>query len=353
MSLISLARPEIQALQPYHAAAQVDGMTRLNANELPWSNEGDAHHRPLNRYPEVRPQRLAKLLAARYGCSTENLLVTRGTSEGIDLLLRVFCRPGIDQVLVSTPTFSMYEHYARIQGAAIVAVPSSREQGFRIDVNAMLGQCVDTTRVIFVCSPNNPTGNLFGLDDLVRLLEARANRSLIVVDEAYIEFSGSQSAVSLLHRYENLLVLRTLSKALACAGARCGSVIAATPCIQMLAAVQAPYAMSTPVVEYLEARLEGADQQRMQRLTHQIIESREQLQLAIADFPFVQKVWPSAANFFLVQVDDAQQLLAHCTQQGILLRHFGGELADCVRITVGSAEDNSRLVAAFGEFRDA
>lgn len=352
MSLVKLARPEIQALKPYAAAAQVEGSIRLNANEMPWPRSGDNFRRPLNRYPEVRPARLTSALAARYGCAAENLLVTRGTSEGIDLLIRVLCRPGQDSVATPAPTFSMYKHYARVQGAGVIECQAAREQDFAVDIDALLASCEASTRAIFVCSPNNPTGNLLPRDDLIRLLDARGDCSAIIVDEAYIEFARQDSAVELLSRYENLIVLRTLSKALACAGARCGSVIAAAPFIQLLAAVQAPYAIATPVVEIVENALAAESVEQTDQFTRDIMHARDALLQAMSAFPFVRKVWPSAANFFLVQVQDVEELLAHCSSRGVLLRYFGSELADCVRITVGSADENDRLIAAFAELAE-
>ncbi len=353
MSIVKLARPEIQALRPYTAAAQVNDTIRLNANEAPWTSRDDHFRRPLNRYPEVRPVRLAALLAERYGCATENLIVTRGTSEGIDLLIRVFCRAGQDSILTPTPTFSMYRHYAEVQGARLIECATSREQDFAIDIDALLAACDDTTRLIFVCSPNNPTGNLVPSDDLVRLLEARGNRSAVVVDEAYIEFAEQSSVVELMDRFENLIVLRTLSKALAHAGARCGSVLAAKPVIEMLAAVQAPYALATPVVECIETALQSENLDEADQYAQDIVAERDKLLATIAKFTFVQRVWPSAANFFLVRISDAATVLEHCSKHGILLRYFGGDLSDCIRITVGSAEENRRLLEVFAELPGA
>ena len=352
MSLVNIARPELRALKPYAAAAQVDGSVRLNANEMPWPPRGDTFRRSLNRYPEVRPAKLARALAQRYGCSAEQLLVTRGTSEGIDLLIRACCRPGIDSVLLPTPTFSMYQHYAAIQGARVVECATSRSEDFAVDVDALIASCDETTRVVFVCSPNNPTGNVWSTEELIRLLEARRDQSAIVVDEAYIEFAQQESVVELLNRYENLVVLRTLSKALACAGARCGSVIAAAAFIDLISAVQAPYAIATPVVEIVENALQAENLDQTDQYARDIIRAREELLLAMETFPFVQKAWQSAANFFLVQVQDVDALLEHCAEHKLLLRYFGGDLADCVRITVGSAEDNGRLLAAFKELAD-
>jgi len=349
MTIAKLARSEIQALKPYEAAAQVDDTIRLNANEAPWTSSTDNFRRPLNRYPELRPSQLRAGLAARYGCSEPQLLVTRGTSEAIDLLVRVFCRAGQDNLLTTTPTFSMYRHYAEVQGAEIREFETSRDNDFSIDVDALLKRCDESTRLIFICSPNNPTGTLFARESLVDLLEKRGNRSAIVIDEAYVEFAGEASAIELLQRYENLIVLRTLSKALAFAGARCGSVIGPASVIDMLDAVQAPYALATPVVECVENAMRAERLSEAEEWLAQIVSERQRLVLALREFPFVQRIWPSAANFFLIQVDDAAALMAQSSDDKVLLRHFGGNLADCVRITVGTQTENDRLLQTFAK----
>ncbi len=352
MSIVDLVRPEIRALRPYHAAEQVDDTIRLNANESPWTALDDNFRRPLNRYPEVRPSNLRSVLAERYGCDIGNLIVTRGTSEGIDLLTRVFCRAGQDAVLTVTPTFSMYQHYAQVQGARLIEWPASPDNNFAIDVDALLAACDSATRLIFICSPNNPTGNTVPAADLIRILEARAETSAVVVDEAYIEYSSHSSAVELLQRFKNLIVLRTLSKALACAGARCGSVLAAAEIIQVLEAVQAPYALATPVVESVENSMATGTLTVADKLAREIAGARDTLMASVAEFSFVIKVWPSAANFFLIQVISAASLLSHCSAQGILLRDFGRDLENCIRITVGSDPENGRLLLAFNEFEE-
>jgi histidinol-phosphate aminotransferase len=352
VSIVNLIRPEIRALRPYHAAEQVNDTIRLNANESPWAASDDQFRRPLNRYPEVRPAKLRSVLADRYGCKIGNLIVTRGTSEGIDLLTRVFCRADQDAVLTTSPTFSMYRHYARVQGARLIECPTSPDNDFAIDVDALLAACDATTRLIFICSPNNPTGNTVPLDDLVRILEARAGKSAVVVDEAYIEYSDYSSAVDLMQQFENLVVLRTLSKALACAGARCGSVLATTEIIEVLEAVQAPYALATPVVESVENSMQSESLAETDRLAKEIAIAREKLMARLEKFRFVTKIWPSAANFFLLQVKSADALLAHCSKQSILLRDFGGDLANCIRITVGSDSENARLLLALKEFQE-
>jgi histidinol-phosphate aminotransferase len=349
MSVSKLARPEIQALKPYSAAVQISDTTRLNANESPWPNSADNFLRPLNRYPEVRPLALHAALASRFGCAAEQLIATRGSSEAIDLLIRAFCRPGVDNIVTTTPTFSMYKHYATVQGAELREVATCAAENFAIDIDAIVAECDDSTRLIFICSPNNPTGTLLRRTELLALLQQRGERSVIVIDEAYIEFSDEQSATNLLAKYSNVAVLRTLSKALAFAGARCGAVIARPDIIRILDAIQAPYAFATPVVECV---LEALQQERMAEVdasVRKIISERDRVMQALRQFTFVSHIWPSAANFFLVQLSAIEPLLEQCRSNNVLLRYFGDDLPDCVRITVGSPEENDRLIKIFAK----
>ena len=352
MSIAMLARPEIRALSPYKAAEQVDDTVRLNANESPVAKSVGDYRRPLNRYPEVRPQQLQRMLANRYGCSTNQLLVTRGSSEAIDLLVRTFCRAGIDSVVIPSPTFSMYRHYAEVQGAIAIEVENAASDDFTIDVDAVLSACNDTSRLIFVCSPNNPTGMSLPRADLLRLLNERSDRSAVVIDEAYIEFSPEDSSIDFLDKYPNLIVLRTLSKALGFAGARCGAVVAAAEIIAMLNAVQAPYALATPVIECVEDALLSDQAEDSATAITEIVAERDRLLSEVSRFSWVQKVWPSDANFFLIRVGNAGVIMRYCENRKILLRHFGGALANCIRITVGSRSENDRLLQVLDTFTE-
>lgn len=353
MNIAKLARPEIQKLHAYNAAEQVDDTVRLNANESPLATAVGDFRRPLNRYPEVRPQKLQRLLAARFECAAAQLLVTRGSSEAIDLLVRTFCRAGKDSVLTTSPSFSMYRHYAEVQGANIIEVATRAADDFAIDVDAVLAACDDSTRLIFICSPNNPTGTTLPRADLVRLLEQRNDLSAIVVDEAYVEFGDMPSAIELLGLFPNLIVLRTLSKALAFAGARCGAVVGPEAVIELLSAVQAPYALATPVVECVEDALQDERLALAETAVAQIVAERERLMSAIGQFGFVKKIWPSDANFFLIEVDDATRVLRRCQEHKVLLRYFGGHLAACIRISVGSAVENNQLLRALDTLRES
>lgn len=350
MSIARIARPEIRALDAYSAAEQVDDTIRLNANEAPWASPVDRFARPLNRYPEIRPAGLRSALARRFGVAASSTLVTRGTSEAIDLLIRCFCEPGRSEIVTTAPTFSMYRHYARIQGARVREVAGDPSLDFAPDPEAVAAAIGPEARLVFLCSPNNPTGTLVPDDALLRILECASDKAAVVVDEAYIEFADSPSAVRLLDRFDNLVVLRTLSKALAFAGARCGVALAAPDVIRLLDAVQAPYAVATPVVECVAAALEADALEEAEKQVADIVAERERMATRLGDYPTVRHIWPSAANFLLVRVDDAEAVVAAARRDGILLRHFGGDLPDCIRITIGSAAENDRLLACLDRF---
>jgi len=344
MSIAEIARPEIRALSPYSAAEQVDDTIRLNANEAPWASPVDRFARPLNRYPEIRPAALRAALARRFGVEPASVLVTRGTSEAIDLLIRCFCEAGRNEILTTAPTFSMYRHYARIQNAAVAEIACDPADDFRPDPDAVIGAIGPDTRLVFLCSPNNPTGTLLPEESLRRILESARGRAAVVVDEAYIEFADTPSSVGLLERFDNLIVLRTLSKALAFAGARCGVAIAHADVIDLMDAVQAPYALATPVVECVAAALQGDALEEAGRQVAGIVAERQRLASRLEAYDFVRRVWPSAANFLLIEVDDANGVVDAVRRDGILVRQFGADLPDCIRISIGSATENDRLL---------
>lgn len=351
MSIADRARPEIRRLSPYRAAIQVDDTIRLNANEAPWTSGADGFRRPLNRYPEIRPARLRDALARRFNCRAEQLLVTRGTSEAIDLLIRAFCRDGRDNIVTTAPTFSMYRHYAAIQGAAVREVMTDRDHDFEVRTNDIVERCDDNTRIVFLCSPNNPTGTTIDRETVRSIVEQLAGRSAVVIDEAYVEFSRRSSAVDMLGRFDNLVVLRTLSKALAFAGARCGAVIGPEDLVGMLDAVQAPYAVATPVVECVERAFADEWLVEAGERVQELVSERQRVSQALATLPFVIHQWDSDANFILVQVRDARALMDYTEENRLLLRYFGSPLDDCVRITVGSANENNELLRVLRGFR--
>ena len=229
MNIQAIARPEIRDLVPYDAKPLDAAFTRLNANEAPVNPYNSALAEPVNRYPELRPRSLQTTLADLFDVRAPALCPTRGSSEGIDLLIRSFCRAYRDNVVVLPPTFEMYASYASMQAADIRRVPLLAKRGFAVDWQTLDNRCDRNTKIIFLCSPNNPTGNLIPRTEILEFAKSRDGKSLVVVDEAYIEFSDQQSLANKIDDYENLVVLRTLSKAYALAGARCGVVIASEP----------------------------------------------------------------------------------------------------------------------------
>jgi histidinol-phosphate aminotransferase len=346
--VLQLAREDLLQLEPYRHAAWEPSLERLHANELPWRPPGDNSRSGLNRYPEPQPRFLCERLAALYGVSTGQLLVGRGSDEGIDLLVRAFCRAGRDSVMISPPTFGMYAVAARIQGAGIVEVPLRPEKAFAPDVELMLARWHESVRIVFVCSPNNPTGTVFPASDLEHLCRELAGRSLVVVDEAYIEFAQSPGISSWLSRFPHLVVLRTLSKAFGLAGARCGSVLAHADVIGLLRRMIPPYAIPSPTVDAVLAALEMPARAVAAKRVGEILSERSRLAAALGQSPAVARVWPSAANFLLACFRDADRVYAKARSAGLLVRDVRGrpELAGCLRLTIGTPEQNDRLLAA-------
>lgn len=342
--ILALARPDIVALKAYSHASWDPAFDRLHANELPWRAETDRSQAGLNRYPEPHPHELAQRLAALYGVDQHQLLPGRGSDESIDLLVRGFCRAGVDNVIICPPTFGMYAVAARIQGAEVREVPLLRDQGFALDSAAVLAACDTNTRVVFLCSPNNPTGNAMEPAAIERLLLALADRALVVIDEAYIEFSGDASLTQALARFPNLVVLRTLSKAYGLAGARVGSLIAAPEIVDLLAKVIPPYSIPQLTIETVLATL-SVEQLAIQReRVAQIRTERERLRAALATSPQVTKIWPSVANFLFVDVANAEEVLAAARAAKLLIRDMRGVSPSSLRISVGTPEQNDRLI---------
>ena len=343
-----LARPEIVALKAYEHAAWEPSLERLHANELPWRSAADESRAGLNRYPEPQPRALVERLASLYEVPPESVLVGRGSDEAIDLLVRGFCRAGHDSVVICPPTFGMYSVAARIQGADVLEVPLRAAEGFALDEQAVLDRCSRDVKLVFLCSPNNPTGNLLSAESILRLTRALEERALVVVDEAYIEFSDSASLARHIPDLPHLAVLRTLSKAHALAGARCGTLIADPEIVALLRKVIPPYALAQLSVEAVLKALEPAQLAISAARLRTIQSERDRLLESLPKSANVVRVWPSAANFVLAQFEDAPLALARSRGARLLIRDVRGYagLGGCLRITVGSPEQNNRLLDA-------
>jgi len=349
--VLDLVRDDLRDYLGYASARRADvrGSVWLNANEAPIPSPADPG-RALHRYPEPQPQALRGRLAALYGVDPAQLLVTRGSDEGIDLLVRAFCRAGRDGVLVAPPCFGMYAACARIQGAPLVEVPLRDEDGrWHLDEAAVL-RAVDAraVRVVFLSSPANPTGQALAPEAVERLGRALQGRCLLVMDEAYLEFSRVPGATPLLARLPNLVVLRTLSKAHALAGARIGGVLADPGVIRVLANLMPPYPVPAPSAAVALAALAPDVLAATQARAARIASARDDLAQALARRAIVRRVYPSEGNFVLARFDGAQRVFDRLLANGVVVRDmraFAG-LDDALRISIGSPDDLARLLAA-------
>lgn len=341
--LASLLRPHIAALVPYSSARDEYTGTEgvfLDANENPLGStttEGN-----YNRYPDPHQAAIKQRLAPIKGVRPDQIFLGNGSDEPIDLLVRATCRPGVDSLLIMPPTYGMYEVSAAINEVGLTKVPLTPD--FQIDTDAVLAAITDTTRLIFICSPNNPSGNLLQPGAIRQILEA-ATTALVVVDEAYIDFADTPSWTSQLDTYPNLVVLQTFSKAWGLAGLRLGMCFASPELIAVLNKIKPPYNISAPTQALaLDALAHEADKRRM---VDQIMAERQVLAEALATLPIVEHIHPSDANFLLVRFTDAKGTFAHLIEQQVIVRDRSSvKLCDnCLRITVGTRTENERLLA--------
>ena len=360
MDINRLARPEIVAMKPYVSArssAAADGIL-LNANEAPYTHVTDPEWQrlSLNRYPPPQPALLRARLADLYAVSENKVLITRGSDEGIDLLTRVFCRPGTDAIVECSPCFGMYRIAATIQGARVIDVPRQATKDFQIDF-AKLQTAINEeegVRLVFLTSPNNPTGDLVSRSDLEAVLRAAEGRALVVLDEAYIEFCTASSAIELLERWPQLVVLRTLSKAWAAAGVRCGIVIADPAVIALLQRVIAPYPLAATAIDAALKAISGDCISRQEAFVASVREGKADLYRFLLACDWVKEAWEGEANFILVRVADGSGLVCWCAARGIRIRDFSSQpqLEGCVRLTIGSTAELAALksaLQAYGE----
>ncbi|MET4614953.1 histidinol-phosphate aminotransferase [Stenotrophomonas sp. 2619] len=357
-SVMSLVRADLQAFAGYSSArsSALVGDVWLNANESAWANPADGEGRA-RRYPDPQPAALRERLAQLYDCAPEQLLIGRGSDEAIDLLVRALCEPGRDAVLVTPPVFGMYAVCARLQNAPLLEVPL-RDDGdaLNADIDAVIATALaGNAKLVFLCSPSNPAGSAIALEQVERVATALQGRALVVVDEAYAEYAALPSAVTLLPRYDNVAVLRTLSKAHALAAARIGSLIAAPALIALLRRCQAPYPIPGPCAELALAGLSDSNLQLTASRVERIKAERDRLQQALAVLPGVLRVYPSQGNYLLVRFSDAQQAFDALLAAGVVVRdqRAAPQLHDALRITIGSTLENDRVLSALAARRVA
>ena len=342
----SLARPEILTLTPYSHAAWRPSLARLHANEAPWRPPGDTTLAGLNRYPEPQPAALVARLAALYEVAGDNLLVTRGSDEAIDVLSRIFLRAGQDAILQCTPTFGMYQVAARIQGAEVIDVPLDRSRGWAVNVQALLAAWQPHVKLVYLCSPNNPTANSIPSSQLEKICDALNGRAILVVDEAYIEWSQSPSLTPWLPHFPTLAILRTLSKAHALAGARIGALLGHPDLIELARRVIPPYCLAQPTIEAALRALHPDETSASRARLEALLEEREYLREALECSPLIEKVWPSDTNFLLIDCRDTERFMTQSMAAGLIVRDLRGSpaLPRSLRISVGTRTQNDALI---------
>jgi histidinol-phosphate aminotransferase len=350
VSVVSLARPEIVTLKPYAHAAWRPALTRLHANEAPWRPAGDTTVAGLNRYPEPQPQALIDRLAALYGVAPANVLATRGSDEAIDLLSRIYLRPGADAILQCTPTFGMYQVAARIQGAGVIEIPLDRARNWALDPDRLLAAWQPNVKLVYLCSPNNPTANRLDETALEQICRTLDGNAIVVIDEAYVEWSHAPSLCRWLSRFSTLAILRTLSKAHALAGARIGALVASPALIELARRIVPPYSLAQPAVEAAMRALEPAELAAGQARLDALLTERDYLAQGLAASPLVDKVWPSDANFLLIDCRDADRFMSNTVAGGLIVRDLRAHpsLPRSLRVSVGTRAQNDALLHCVG-----
>jgi histidinol-phosphate aminotransferase len=351
-----LVRPDLQDFTGYSSArvsapATTAAPTRiwLNANEAAGASGADPDGSS-RRYPDPQPPPLLTALADLWSTTEDRVVVGRGSDELIELVVRSVCRPGQDGVVVASPTFGMYAVSARLHGVPVTDVPQG-EDGlrWRVDTRAMAEATLRTgSRAVFVATPGNPTGSVVPPAQLAELADAVARQAVLVVDEAYGEFAAQRSAATLLEEHPNIVVLRTLSKAHALAGARVGFALAHPDLATVLRRVQAPYPVPVPVRDLALAALAPQALEATRQRVGLTLRLRDELGRFLRDLPGIRAVYASEANFFLVRTDDPARMLQVLDAAGIAVRDFRAHpgLEDALRITVGSAAEMSALRTA-------
>lgn len=344
----NIARKAIVNLKPYSARGGATNALHLDANESPWAPPPITDADEFNRYPEQQPTALRQRLANLYGTKSECIMIGRGADEAIEVLLRTFCEAGQDSVLVCPPTFGYYASCAQIQGAGIVEAPLNQNYSYNENrIHTALSKAGDTLKIVFLCSANNPTGNVIE-PKLVANLCKDYPQTLIVIDEAYAEFSDQKSFTEMQDSYPNLIVLRTLSKAYSLAGVRAGVAIADPRIIELMLKVLPPYPIPRPVENaILKALSPAAMPVHAQRIALWLSE-RARMQKALASSPYVKTVHPSQANFLLLSVVNDEDLLRELQKYSVKIRDFRNIMPGKLRISIGSPDENNIALAAFG-----
>lgn len=336
---MSWVRPHILTLKPYASARDEfsgDAKVFLDANENPF----DQNNKGWNRYPDPHQKLIKQKLADIKQTKASNIFLGNGSDEAIDLLFRIFCEPGKEAVITCPPTYGMYGVSAAIHNVENREVPLTTD--YQLDVDAILAAMDEKVKMLFICSPNNPTGNSLRQDDIQTLLSKF--QGIVIIDEAYIDFSAQKSRLSAIEKYPNLVVMQTLSKAWGLASVRLGMAFANSELIGILNKVKPPYNISGPNQQVVLEALDNHMQ--MQQEVKQILAERDHLAIKLTDLPGVKKIHASDANFLLVQLNDAAKIYHDLIEKGVVVRDRSKVKLcdDSLRITVGTQEENEELL---------
>ena len=342
MNIDDLVRPNIRSLKPYSSArSEFSGMAEvfLDANENPFDTG-------LNRYPDPVQKKLKSKIAALKQVSSDHIFLGNGSDEVIDLLIRIFCEPKADQIVILPPTYGMYKVSADIANVAVLEVPLTKSSN--LDVAAIQKICSPQTKILFICHPNNPTGNSMELSDIESILNFFPG--IVVVDEAYVDFSHQPSCINLLSKHPNLVVMQTLSKAWGLAGIRLGMAFTSNEIVRYFNKVKPPYNIN---VLTQKAALEALnDQSKKEEWVSTLLKERTYLNEALAKLTVINKVRDTDTNFILVEVDEPLLVYNFLLKQKVIVRDRSKVLncEGCLRITVGTPEENQRLVTALSQY---
>ena len=340
VTIESLVRANIAALSPYSTARdeyQGELGVFLDANESPYDNG-------YNRYPDPHQKSLKARLSEIKCIEAKNIFVGNGSDEAIDLMFRVFCEPAQDNAVAIAPSYGMYKVSAAINNIEMREVQLGED--FSLPVDALLGACDQNTKLMFICSPNNPTGNSFPRKDILRLAEEF--EGMLIVDEAYIDFAEAESLKCEIERYPNIVVLQTMSKAWAMAGLRLGLALADSRVVEIMSQVKYPYNINKAALQIVEQLLDEPIDDKVR----EIVEQRGVVAERLAAMPFVSKVYPSDANFVLARVDDADAIYEHLIADGIIVRNRNRVRGceGCLRITIGTKQENEKLIQSLERY---
>lgn len=348
MEINSLVRENIKKLKPYTSARQgyLSGIL-LDANENSFGSvvESDLQ---LNRYPDPNQNILRDKLSDYLKIKKENLFVGVGSDEIIDLLVRIFCEPKIDNVIITEPTYGMYKVACDISNVETKTVPLNNE--FQLEINSIKNSVDENTKLVFCCSPNNPTGNLLYKKDILET--AKSINGLLIVDEAYVDFMESGSSIDLINERNNIIVMRTFSKAWGLAGIRAGYCIADKSIIDYLFKIKSPYNLNKMTSDIILSALDNIEKKNY--FIEQINQQKELLINQLKKNKYVDKIFPSDANFVLVKFKNGKYLYDELVKKGIILRDRSGQLnlQNCIRITIGNEEENNILIKELERFNE-